>query len=81
MAYAAGTVAVLTDAGAPTARRAALTGLAAFMAVGTVLNGVSRSPGERLMWAPYCAATAVLAWRARPEAQGTRATRVITGGR
>ncbi|GAA4875124.1 hypothetical protein [Actinomycetospora straminea] len=79
--YAAGTLALVTDAGAPAARRAALTGLAAFMAAGTVLNGVSRSSGERLLWAPYCAATAVLAWRARPEAQGTRATRVITGGR
>lgn len=81
VAYAAGALAVITDAGQPPARRAALTGLAAFMAVGTVLNGVSRSPGERLLWAPYCAATAVLAWRARPEAQGTRATSVITGGR
>jgi hypothetical protein len=79
--YAAAAFAVTTGAGPPPARRAALTGLAAFMAVGTGLNGISRSRGEQLLWTPYCAVTAVLAWRARPTAQGTRATSVITGGR
>ncbi|MDD7940267.1 hypothetical protein PHK61_17725 [Actinomycetospora lutea] len=78
--YAASALAVATGAGPPRVRRAALSGLAAFMAVGTVLNGVSRSPGERLVWTPFCAVTAVLAWAARPD-QGTRATSVITGGR
>ena len=79
--YAASAVAVATDAGPPQLRRTALTGLAGFMAVGTVLNGLSRSPGERAVWAPFCAVTAVLAWAARPEGQATRATSVITGGR
>lgn len=78
--YAASAVGVATGAGSPALRRAALTGLAAFMAVGTVLNGISRSPGERLVWTPFCAVTAVLAWSARPD-QTTRATSVITGGR
>lgn len=35
-------------------------------AVGTVLRGVSPSPGERLVWSPFCAVTAVLARSARP---------------
>lgn len=79
--YACSALAVATGVGSPLLRRAGLSGLAAFMAVGTVLNGISRSPGERLVWTPFCATTAVLAWAARPADQGTRATSVITGGR
>lgn len=78
--YAVSALAVASEAGSPAVRRAGLIGLAAYMAVGTVLNGISPSPGERLVWTPFCAATAVLAWVARPP-QGTRATSVITGGR
>ncbi|OLT43614.1 hypothetical protein BJF85_21795 [Saccharomonospora sp. CUA-673] len=59
---------VATRRGSVPARRRGLTGLAAFMAFGTALNAVSRSPTERV-WAPVCAATAVAAWRARPESQ------------
>lgn len=56
---------LVRDARRPTVRRRALSGLSGAMAIGTVVNGISRSPGERV-WSPLCAVTAVAAWRARP---------------
>ena len=79
--YAAAAVAVASEAGPARRRRPALMGVAAFMALGTVLNGISRAPGERLLWTPFCALTGALAWAARPERQDVRATSVTTGGR
>ena len=79
--YAVTAIVVVSEAGPDRLRRPPLGGLAAFTAFGTGLNGISRSRGEQLLWTPYCAVTAVLAWRARPTAHGTRATSVITGGR
>jgi hypothetical protein len=79
--YAVTAVVVASEAGPDRARRPALIGIAAFMAFGTVLNGISRAPGERLLWTPFCALTAALAWAARPERHDVRATSVTTGGR
>jgi hypothetical protein len=72
---------VLSETGSPRLQRSVLSGVAIFMAVGTALNLASRSPGERMLWTPLCALTAVLAGAARPSAQTVRATRVTTGGR
>jgi hypothetical protein len=37
------------------------------MVLGTGLNLASRSPAERLLWAPVAALTALSAWQARQE--------------
>lgn len=63
VAYAA-TALALTRGGAQR-QRVLLSGVAALMASGGLLNAISRSPLERGLWTPYCALTAVLAWRAR----------------
>lgn len=79
--YGVAAVVVGSEAGSPRLRRSVLSGLAILMTVGTALNLASRSPGERMLWTPLCALTAVLAGAARPPAQTVRATRVTTGGR
>ena len=73
--------AAASGAGPARVRRPAWTGNAAFTAFGTVLDGISRAPGERLLWTPFCALAAALASAARPERQDVRATSVTTGGR
>ena len=50
-------------------RRRLLSGLSGLMVLGTGLNLASRSPAERLLWAPVAALTAVSAWQARPGGQ------------
>lgn len=54
-----------SGAGTPRARHAVLTGLSALLVGSTGLNLASRSAPERLIWTPFCALTAALAWRAR----------------
>lgn len=63
--YGVGAVLILRGNGSPRARAHAFTALSAFMGVGAVANGVSRSPVERALWTPFSAATALLAWRSR----------------
>lgn len=65
VSYAVAAGALARGSGGPHRQRALLSGVAATMAIGTVLNAVSRSPIERALWTPYCALTAFLAWRAR----------------
>lgn len=48
-------------------RRRVLTGVAALMGVGVVMNGVSPSWPERAIWTPTTAVLALSAWRARDE--------------
>lgn len=63
--YCAGAALVWGDAGSQQARRRAFTALSVFMVVGTLVNGASRSPVERTLWAPFTAATAINSWRSR----------------
>lgn len=65
LAYGTGTALILRGSGSPRARARAFTALTAFMSLGVVANGASRSPVERAVWTPVTAATAVLAWRSR----------------
>lgn len=65
LGYGTGVVLVLRGSGSPRARARAFTALSAFMGIGMVANGASRSPVERFVWTPATAATAVLAWRSR----------------
>ena len=65
LAYGTGAVLVLRGNGSPRARARAFTALTAFMSLGVVANGASRSPVERAVWTPVTAVTAVLAWRSR----------------
>lgn len=48
-------------------RRQVLTGVAALMGVGTVMNGISPSWPERALWTPTAAVVALCAWRARDD--------------
>ncbi|WP_345713975.1 hypothetical protein [Kineococcus glutinatus] len=66
LTYAALTVVAGTGLLPAAPRRAVLTGAAALMGVGTVLNLASPSLPERLLWTPVAAALAVTFWRARP---------------
>lgn len=55
--------------GGPVLRRRVLGGSTAYLVLGAILNGASRSPLERAIWTPACAAGAAaswLAWRAEP---------------
>jgi hypothetical protein len=63
--YAGGAVFLASKAGSRAARRKVLTGIGGFMVVGAGMNLASRSKYERMIWAPFCALTAVSAWRAR----------------
>ncbi|WP_375001981.1 hypothetical protein [Aeromicrobium sp. CTD01-1L150] len=67
VAFGVGAGLLVRETRRPRVRRRALTGLCGAMAVGTVMNGISRSPAERV-WSPLCAVSAVAAWRARPPA-------------
>jgi hypothetical protein len=53
--------------GPPMVRRRLLSAVTRFMVLGTGLNVASRSPAERLVWAPVAALTAVSAWQAHRE--------------
>lgn len=48
-------------------RRRLLTGVVAVMGLATVVNGISRSLPERVIWTPVSALLAVTAWRARSD--------------
>lgn len=65
LGYGTGAVLVLRGSGSPQARARAFTALTAFMGIGVVANGASRSPVERVVWTPVTAVTTVLAWRSR----------------
>lgn len=67
IAYFAGATLVWRGTGSPRARRRAFTALSVFMAVGTLLNGASRSPVERALWTPLTAATAISSGLARSQ--------------
>ncbi len=47
------------------ARSTTFTAISAWMGVGTLVNAMSPSRVERLVWTPTCAATTALAWRSR----------------
>lgn len=66
VAYLTGAVLALRGSGTPQARRRAFTALSAFMGIGVVANGASRSPVERAPWTPLTTITAVSSWRSRP---------------
>ncbi len=51
--------------GPPERRSRTFTAITLLMGVGTLVNAISPSRIERLIWTPTCAATTVLAWRAR----------------
>jgi len=57
---------VTADPLPPRASRRVFTGLAVTFAVGTALNGMSRSPIERAIWTPTSALLAFTLWRSRP---------------
>lgn len=57
---------IASGGGSPRVRRSVLSTLTVVMTLSTGLNLASRSTSERLTWTPTCAATAALAWRARP---------------
>lgn len=63
--YSTGAALILSGRGAPGARTRGFTTLSAFMAVGTLVNGASRSPVERALWTPVTIAAAACAWRSR----------------
>jgi hypothetical protein len=66
-AYGVVAVVIASQAGPPPMRRRLLSGLSGLMVLGTGLNLASRSPAERLLWAPVAALTALSAWQARQE--------------
>jgi hypothetical protein len=53
---------VLHRALGPTGRRRVLLVLAIYASLGVVMNGVSSSLPEKLIWTPYALASALLAW-------------------
>lgn len=57
---------VASDALAPPVQRRAFATLSGVFAVGAVLNAMSRSRVERLIWTPVTGALALSLWRARP---------------
>jgi hypothetical protein len=57
---------VASDALAPSVQRGAYATLAGVFTVGAVLNAMSRSRVERLIWTPVTGALAFSLWRARP---------------
>lgn len=63
--YGTGAALILSGRGTPGARTRGFTILSAFMAVGALVNGASRSPVERALWTPVTIAAAVCAWRSR----------------
>ena len=63
--YGTGAALILSGRGTPGARTRGFTILSAFMAVGALANGASRSPVERALWTPVTIAAAVCAWRSR----------------
>lgn len=63
--YGGAAALVVRGSGTPRTRRRAYTALSVLMGVGTIANGVSRSPVERAVWTPITAATAAIAWRSR----------------
>lgn len=65
--YGIGAVGIIRGGGSARVRQRGFTGLSVFMSLGVLANGASRSSVERAIWTPFTAATAVLAWRARPE--------------
>lgn len=65
VAYAVTAFTLARGGGSGQRQRALLSGVTAMMAMGTLLNAISRSPLERGLWTPYCALTGALAWRAR----------------
>jgi hypothetical protein len=69
LGYGTGAVLVLRGSGSPRTRARAFTALSAFMGLGVIANGASRSPLERALWTPVTAVLAVLAWRSRTPQQ------------
>lgn len=65
LGYGSGAAFILRGSGSSRVRARALTALSAFMGIGVIANGASRSPVERAIWTPVTAAITVLAWRSR----------------
>lgn len=63
--YTALALAVVSERTPPQLRRRVLTGVAGLMGVGVVVNGISPSGLERVIWTPTTAVLALSAWRAR----------------
>ncbi len=61
---------IASGEGPPERRSTTFAAITLLMGVGTVVNAISPSRTERLIWTPTCAATTVLAWRARRSASG-----------
>jgi hypothetical protein len=66
-AYGVTAMVIGAHAGPPPVRRRLLSAVTGFMILGTGMNLASRSPAERLLWAPIAALTAVSAWHAHQE--------------
>ncbi|MCU0301094.1 MAG: hypothetical protein MUF35_05745 [Candidatus Nanopelagicales bacterium] len=64
--YLATAALVVTDRLPQPTQRRVYGGLAGLFTVGTVLNGLSRSPAERAIWTPTSALLAASLWRSRP---------------
>ncbi|MGD8199435.1 hypothetical protein ACQE98_02230 [Ornithinimicrobium sp. W1679] len=63
--YSGLSVAVVSRRTPVKARRHVLTGATTLMGVGAVMNGISPSWPERVIWTPTTGVLVALAWRAR----------------